>query len=200
MPLLPVSPADVDDLRAFLVEADLTLAGLDDPAVRLWIERDAAGTIVGSTGFELSVDGAHALLRSVAVARSQRTAGAGTRLAVHALTEAASAGATRAWLFSRRSGPFWQTLGFSPADRDALAAALAGTHQLRLFAATGQLAREVAWSRPLDSATAKTPTPTVSPASAPTTTKPPESADSAPGPGHRPRSGPRLLPKEPCDA
>ena len=43
MPLLPVSPADVDDLRAFLVAADLTLAGLDDPAVRLWIERDAAG-------------------------------------------------------------------------------------------------------------------------------------------------------------
>jgi len=150
VPLRPVSPADVDDLRAFLVEADLTLAGLDDPAVRLWIERDAAGTIVGSTGFELSVDGTHALLRSVAVAPTQRTAGAGTRLAGHALAEAASAGATRAWLFSRRSGPFWQRLGFSPADRDALAAALADTHQLRLFAATGQLAREVAWSRPLE--------------------------------------------------
>ena len=150
VPLRPVSPADVDDLRAFLVEADLTLAGLDDPAVRLWIKRDAAGTIVGSTGFELSVDGAHALLRSVAVAPTHRAAGAGTRLAVHALTAAASAGATRAWLFSRRSGPFWQTLGFSPADRDALAAALADTHQLRLFAATGQLAREVAWSRPLE--------------------------------------------------
>ena len=150
MPLLPVFPADVDDLRAFLVEADLTLAGLDDPAVRLCIKRDAAGTIVGSTGFELSVDGAHALLRSVAVAPTHRAAGAGTRLAVHALTAAASAGATRAWLFSRRSGPFWQTLGFSPADRDALAAALADTHQLRLFAATGQLAREVAWSRPLE--------------------------------------------------
>jgi N-acetylglutamate synthase-like GNAT family acetyltransferase len=167
VPLLPVSPADVDDLRAFLVEADLTLAGLDDPAVRLWIERDAAGTIVGSTGFELSVDGEHTLLRSVAVAPTHRTAGAGTRLASHALAEAASAGATRAWLFSRRSGPFWQKLGFSPADRDALATALAETHQLRLFAATGQLAREVAWSRPLSSPAATT------------ATKPPESADSA---------------------
>jgi N-acetylglutamate synthase-like GNAT family acetyltransferase len=183
VPLLPVSPADVDDLRAFLVEADLTLAGLDDPAVRLWIERDAAGTIVGSTGFELSVDGEHTLLRSVAVAPTHRTAGAGTRLASHALAEAASAGATRAWLFSRRSGPFWQKLGFSPADRDALAEALAGTHQLRLFAETGQLAREVAWSLPLSSpaATATTPTPTGTPAppSTTTTTKPPESADSA---------------------
>jgi N-acetylglutamate synthase-like GNAT family acetyltransferase len=171
--LRPVSPADVDDLRAFLVEADLTLAGLDDPAIRLWIERDAAGTIVGSTGFELSVDGEHALLRSVAVAPTQRTAGAGTRLAGHALAEAASAGATRAWLFSRRSGPFWQRLGFSPADRDALATALAGTHQLRLFAATGQLAREVAWSRPLDSPATPAPTPT--PEGPTTTTNPPDS-------------------------
>ncbi|HEY3506571.1 MAG TPA: hypothetical protein VGN37_27760 [Actinocatenispora sp.] len=39
---------------------------------------------------------------------------------------------------------------FVPADRDRLARALADTHQVRLFARTGQLAREVAWSRTLD--------------------------------------------------
>ncbi|WP_082475184.1 GNAT family N-acetyltransferase [Frigoribacterium sp. Leaf263] len=193
MPLRPVSPADVDDLRAFLVEADLTLAGLDDPAVRLWIERDAAGTIVGSTGFELSVDGAHALLRSVAVARSQRTAGAGTRLAGHALNAATSAGATRAWLFSRRSGPFWQRLGFSPADRDTLAAALADTHQLRLFAATGQLAREVAWSRPLDSPA--TPAPAPPSTAAPT---PPSTPTPAPPPPSTPTPTPPCTPEAPA--
>ncbi len=63
--------------------------------------------------------------------------------------QAASAGAARAWLFSRRSGPFWQGLGFDPADRDDLATVLAGTTQVDLFRRTGQLAREVAWSRPL---------------------------------------------------
>ncbi|MDT9627884.1 hypothetical protein RTF48_24940, partial [Escherichia coli] len=58
-------------------------------------------------------------------------------------------GAMRAWLFSRRSGSFWQSLGFESADRDELAEALADTHQVRLFQQTGQLGCEVAWSRSL---------------------------------------------------
>ncbi|MWJ80436.1 GNAT family N-acetyltransferase, partial [Clavibacter michiganensis subsp. michiganensis] len=62
------------------------------------------------------------------------------------------AGAGRAWLFSRRSGPFWRGLGFQEADRDALAAALPDARQVVAFRATGQLAREVAWSRSLGAA------------------------------------------------
>jgi N-acetylglutamate synthase-like GNAT family acetyltransferase len=149
VPFEAVSPADVDEVREFLATADLTLSGLDAPTVRLWVERDGDGAVVGSTGFELSDDGEHALIRSVAVAAERRTAGVGSRLARHALAEARAAGAGRAWLFSRRSGPFWQKLGFAPADRGELAAALAQTHQVRLFTASGQLDREVAWSRPL---------------------------------------------------
>lgn len=144
-----MSDADVDDLRSFLHESDLTLAGLDDDAVRLWVERDVEGTVVGSTGFELSADGRHALIRSVAVTPGRRAAGAGSRLARSALSSAALAGAERAWLFSRRSGPFWEKLGFTAADRHALAAALPDTRQVRLFTETGQLAREIAWARPL---------------------------------------------------
>ena len=138
--------ADTASIRAFLKEADLTLAGLDDPAVRLWVERDAEGRIIGSTGFELSADGRHALIRSVAVASDRRTTGSGSRLARFAMDAARQAGVERAWLFSRRSGPFWQKLGFTGADRDELAVALADTHQVRLFVETGQLGREVAWS------------------------------------------------------
>lgn len=140
---------DLDELRTFLLEADLTVAGLDSPAVRVWLERGPEGGIIGSTGFELSADGAHALIRSVAVSGSMRASGAGTRLARFALAEAARAGGGRAWLFSRRSGPFWQKLGFTPADRDVLASVLPGTQQVRLFTSTGQLGREVAWSREL---------------------------------------------------
>lgn len=149
MSLEAVTPADVDAVRAFLVEVDLTLSGLSSPNVRLWIERGADGAIVGCTGFELSDDARHALIRSVGVAPGLRTAGAGSRLARHALDEARAAGAARAWLFSRRSGPFWQKLGFEPADRDELAAALGNTEQVRLFVDSGQLGREVAWSRAL---------------------------------------------------
>ncbi|WP_344756491.1 GNAT family N-acetyltransferase [Gryllotalpicola koreensis] len=142
---------DVDDLRGFLRDVDLTLAGLDEPTVQLWVERNADDDIIGSTGFELSADRKHALIRSVAVAPQHRAAGAGSRLARYAMDQAYAAGATRAWLFSRRSGPFWQKLGFMSADRDELAAALPDAHQVRLFVESGQLEREVAWSRTLGS-------------------------------------------------
>jgi N-acetylglutamate synthase-like GNAT family acetyltransferase len=104
------------------------------------------------TGYELSGDGKHALVRSVAVDPDRRGRGWGLRLACFALDRGAAGGAHRAGLFSRRSGPFWQRLGFEPADRDMLAQVLARTHQVRLFEETGQLQREVAWCRPLESA------------------------------------------------
>lgn len=142
-------PDDVGALTHFLGGVDLTLSGLDAAGVRLWVERDPAGAVVGSTGYELSGDGRHALIRSVAVIPEGRSRGRGTGLARFALARAAEEGASRAWLFSRRSGPFWQSVGFHPADRDDLAAVLADTHQVRLFRSTGQLDREMAWSRPL---------------------------------------------------
>ncbi|MEO6115793.1 MAG: GNAT family N-acetyltransferase [Pseudolysinimonas sp.] len=145
-----VTSADGVELRAFLTEADLTVAGLDGLSVHLWVERDDTGSITGCAGYEASSDGDHALVRSVAVAPDQRGSGAGSRLAMHALRTAAASGVSRAWLFSRRSGPFWQKLGFHPAERDELAAVLAETHQVQLFTRTGQLTHEVAWSRSLD--------------------------------------------------
>lgn len=147
--LHPCGPSAVDELTAFLREVDLTLSGLDQPGVRLWIERDTDGRIVGSTGYELSADGRAALVRSVAVHPRQRAAGRGTALARFALAQAAAEGARTAWLFSRRSGGFWQTLGFLPADRDELAALFADAHQVRLFQETGRMSIEVAWSMPL---------------------------------------------------
>lgn len=147
--LTRVTGEHVAGLTAFLREVDLTLSGLDAPSVRLWIDRARDGTVTGSTGYEVSADGRHALIRSVAVSPAARRAGYGTALARFALARAREEGAEHAWLFSRRSGPFWRKLGFAPADRDALASALAETHQVRLFTATGQLTREVAWSRSL---------------------------------------------------
>lgn len=147
--LAPLTSADLPDLHDFLVRADLTLSGLDAPTVRLWLLRDAAGIVRGSTGFELSAAGEHALIRSVAVDQAARGQGLGLDLARYALDRAADAGAHRAWLFSRRSGPFWRKLGFERADRTRLATVLAETHQVCLFRATGQLDREVAWSRGL---------------------------------------------------
>jgi N-acetylglutamate synthase-like GNAT family acetyltransferase len=146
-PPLAAKRADAFELTEFLRAADLTTSGIGEPDVRLWVDLDVDGRIIASTGFELA--GAEALLRSVAVTPSLRKRGRGTELARFALDEAHAAGASRAWLFSRRSGPFWESLGFEPADSVDLAAALATTHQVRAFAASGQLKYEVAWSRPL---------------------------------------------------
>ncbi|WP_432536222.1 GNAT family N-acetyltransferase [Kineococcus arenarius] len=145
-----MTPGDVPDLLGFLTRADLTLSGLDDPDVRLWLLRDDTEQVHGSTGYELSEDGSHALIRSVAVEEHLRGRGTGLELARWALEQAAAEGAQRAWLFSRRSGPFWQRLGFTAADRHELAEVLANTRQVGLFRESGQLQREVAWSRPLD--------------------------------------------------
>ncbi|GAA1716645.1 hypothetical protein GCM10009809_10880 [Isoptericola hypogeus] len=147
--LEPLRPADVPDLTAFLQAADLTLAGLDAPSVRLWVRRDDSGKLVASGGFELSADGEHALVRSTAVRHDQRGRGAGLATAAFAIERARESGARRAWLFSRRSGPFWQRLGFEATTTAELAAALPDAHQVRLFQRTGQLGREVAWRLPL---------------------------------------------------
>jgi N-acetylglutamate synthase-like GNAT family acetyltransferase len=144
---LAARTADEFELTEFLRAADLTTSGIGEPDVYLWIDLDPDGRIVASTGFELA--GHDALLRSVAVAPALRGGGRGTELAQFALERASAAGATRAWLFSRRSGPFWTKLGFEPADIAELAAALAPTHQVQVFAASGQLKYESAWSRPL---------------------------------------------------
>ncbi|RHA43114.1 GNAT family N-acetyltransferase [Cellulomonas rhizosphaerae] len=140
---------DVDDVRALLAASDLTISGLGEPGVHLWLARDETGVVVASTGYEASDDRRDVLVRSVAVDPVLRGRGLGLGLAQWALARAGESGATRAWLFSRRSGPFWQRTGFEPADRDELARRLATTHQVRQFVATGQLGREVAWTRPL---------------------------------------------------
>ncbi|ALO67060.1 acetyltransferase [Arthrobacter alpinus] len=148
--LARATDTDLTEISEFLRIADLTLSGLDSATVHLWILRDqTSGHIAAMTGYESSDDGNHVLIRSVAVDPELRGAGIGLEIAQFAMETAAAAGAKRAWLFSRRSGPFWQKLGFSPADTNDLAAALALTHQVKLFTETGQLRREVAWSRQL---------------------------------------------------
>jgi N-acetylglutamate synthase-like GNAT family acetyltransferase len=144
---LPVSRGDAFELIEFLRSADLTVNGVGEPDIQLWVDLDVDGRIVGSTGIELN--GQDVLLRSVAVHPSLRGAGRGTELARFALERAESLGARRAWLFSRRSGPFWEQLGFQPADVSELAAVLPAAHQVRAFTKSGQLRYETAWFRPL---------------------------------------------------
>ena len=147
--LAPVRPGDIPELMALLHRADLTSSGLGDPTVRLWLLRDTEGRMQAAGGYELSKDGGHALIRSVAVDVARRGEGLGRWIAGAVLDRAVEEGARHAWLFSRRCGAFWRRIGFQPADRGALTGVFADSHQVRLFRSTGQLQEEVAWWRSL---------------------------------------------------
>lgn len=92
---------------------DLTLAGLGDPAVCVWVDRAESGGVICSTGFELSADGKHALIRSVAVASGRRTSGAGTRLARFAMERARIAGRPKSGCFHAVPGRFGRSSALS---------------------------------------------------------------------------------------
>jgi N-acetylglutamate synthase-like GNAT family acetyltransferase len=134
---------DAFEIGQFLRSAGLTTSGLDDPDVVFWIDLDADGGITATVGLELG--DSDALIRSLAVQRTIRHNGRGTELARYAIAEATRLGARRAWAMSRRSGPFWQALGFETTDIHQLTAALLHTTQVRDFALSGQLDIEVAW-------------------------------------------------------
>jgi N-acetylglutamate synthase-like GNAT family acetyltransferase len=147
--LSSMTAGDVPALRQFLARAGLTFGGLDTPAVRLWMLRDAEGVVQGTACYEASNDGSDVLIRSVAVDHRLRGSGIGSRLAQFTLDEASRRGARRAWLFSGPSGPFWQRLGFAPTDLASISGALPHTHQIRLFEGTGQLHRKKPWFKSL---------------------------------------------------
>lgn len=112
---LPATPADTFALGEFLRSVDLTTSGLDDPLVFLWMDLDADGRIVATTGFEIVDD--NALIRSVAVVPTLRGTGRGTELAQFALERAATAGANRAWLMKSALRPVLAE-AWIRADRD----------------------------------------------------------------------------------
>lgn len=141
----PSGPADIDAVRRCLVACDLTVAGLGVSDLRLWVLENRSGQTVGVTGFEIA--GIHALIRSVAVAPDLRKNGLGALLAEFAFEQASAAGATQFWLFSSRSGAFWQRLGFRLTTTDELAAAAPHTWQVTSFVESGQINREIAWTR-----------------------------------------------------
>ncbi len=50
MPCTRATSDDLDELRTFLLEADLTVAGLDSLAVQIWLERGPEGGIIARAG------------------------------------------------------------------------------------------------------------------------------------------------------
>jgi amino-acid N-acetyltransferase len=129
---VPIRPAEPDDwpaIRRLVTAAGLPLDGLTDSDLVLVAVRD--DRIVGTAALERHGDGDATayLLRSVAVAESERRSGIGTRL-VHASLSTIRPGAPVA-LLTETAASYFPRFGFVPVDRDRLPASLAASPELR---------------------------------------------------------------------
>jgi amino-acid N-acetyltransferase len=124
----PATPQDVEPVRRLLVEAELPEAGLLDqfPSAYAVAKRD--GQLVGVAGLE--VYGASGLLRSVAVAPARRRSGLGRALVASRLAAAREARLEAVYLLTLSAADFFRALGFVPARRDAVPAAIAASPEL----------------------------------------------------------------------
>ncbi len=139
--------ADVPAVRACLVASGLSTAGVGADDVRLAVLEDRQGRIVGVTGFEGG--GPDALLRSVAVAPALRRHGLGRMLAEAACERAAALpDVERLWVLDAGSGAFWQRLGFRLVPTTELMAALPHAWQVVALVESGDIERQIAWTRP----------------------------------------------------
>ena len=105
---------DWSKIAALLVTADLPLAGADEhlPDFFLVFREDL---LVGTAGLERYGD--TALLRSVAVASTERGQGLGQALVRQALAHAASLGLRQVVLLTTTAADFFPRFGFEPINR-----------------------------------------------------------------------------------
>ena len=105
---------DWPEIAALLAAADLPLAGVDEhlPDFFLAFRGDL---LVGTSGLERYGD--TALLRSVAVASTERGQGLGQALVRQALAHAASLGLRQVVLLTTTAAAFFPRFGFQPINR-----------------------------------------------------------------------------------
>lgn len=124
----PITPLEVDaELTALLAACDLATSDLVANArVRLYGGR-TDGELVGAVGFE-SV-GRVALLRSLAVAPSQRGKGLGQVLVASAEAHAGEQGIDTLYLLTTTAAAFFARLGYSAVERALAPTAIRATSQ-----------------------------------------------------------------------
>lgn len=115
--------------RDLLVAAGLPPDGLDACLRDALVAVDATGAVRG--GVALEVYGEAALLRSLAVAPRDRGAGLGRRLVERVVELAADRGVGRLVLLTETAAAFFETLGFAPASRMEVPAAVQQSVQFR---------------------------------------------------------------------
>ncbi len=128
------TPQDMAPVRMLIGDADLPTDGVAE-LDELQVAVDAAREVIACAGLE--VYGSAGLLRSVAVAGSQRGKGIGAVLVGRMTERAAELGLRRIYLLTETAAPFFARLGFTPVDRDAVDEAVQASEEFsRLCPAT----------------------------------------------------------------
>ena len=118
-----------DDLAQALRAAGLPTEDLGARGQIFWRFADDAGREIGFAGLE--GEGAHRLLRSVAIHAPARGQGHGRALVEAIAREAAGRGVTDLWLLTLDASPFFAKAGFVPAPRDQAPAGIAATAEFK---------------------------------------------------------------------
>jgi amino-acid N-acetyltransferase len=113
-PIRKAAPADWPAMEALLESARLPLDGARDHLASFVIA-ERGGAIVGCAGVERYGDAA--LLRSVAVAESERSRGVGAALVERCLADARAKGLSTVLLLTTTAEQFFPRFGFEVVDR-----------------------------------------------------------------------------------
>ncbi|SAL81534.1 arsenic resistance N-acetyltransferase ArsN2 [Caballeronia telluris] len=119
---------DLDAIAALLAENGLSASDVTPDQLRDFaVAEDAHGSVVGSVGLEGF--GAEALLRSLAVAKPERSAGLGTKLLLHAEYMALTLGVSELWLLTTTATDFFRRAGYLPVARPSAPTGLQSSTQ-----------------------------------------------------------------------
>ena len=126
-------PEDLADALALLGESKLPTAGVEEAFDR-FVVAERAGEIVGVAGLE--AHGNVALLRSVAVAPTERGRGLGGALTEELLRRASQTGIDEVYLLTETAADFFPRYGFERIDRSAADPAIRTSAEFTTLCAT----------------------------------------------------------------
>jgi amino-acid N-acetyltransferase len=118
---------DEFSVKNLLSESGLPIADITAKHMEHFFGCDSDSKLEGVVGLELY--GAVALLRSLAVAASRRSAGLGSALVAHAERYAREQGAKSLYLLTTTAEAFFLRRGYARVSRDEAPAAIKGTRE-----------------------------------------------------------------------
>lgn len=113
--IAPATAADVEAIKALLVDSELPLAGVDEHWKTFIVARDGPYVVAcgGAEAYQFA-----ALIRSVAVSPAYRSQGLGRRIVRQLLDRLASRGLREFYLLTTTAENYFRKRGFKPIDRD----------------------------------------------------------------------------------